>query len=61
MNQRKHARRFVEQELGHLLPGAVDERGFRWDLLTSSRSRGTDRFRLRPDESGYTNLFLAGD
>jgi hypothetical protein len=22
---------------------------------------GTDRFRLRADESGYTNLFLAGD
>jgi hypothetical protein len=22
---------------------------------------GTDRFRLRPDESGYDNLFLTGD
>jgi uncharacterized protein with NAD-binding domain and iron-sulfur cluster len=84
---RKHVRQFVAQELGHLLPGAVDERGFRWDLLCGAPPdagpdaldtqfwranvdpsdryvqslAGTDRFRLRPDESGYTNLFLAGD
>jgi uncharacterized protein with NAD-binding domain and iron-sulfur cluster len=83
---RAHAVRFLEQHIGHLLPGTVDSSGFRWDLLCGTRSHdesafdsqfwtanvdpsdryvqslpGTDRYRLRPDESGYDNLFLAGD
>jgi uncharacterized protein with NAD-binding domain and iron-sulfur cluster len=78
---------FLNNRIGHLLPGAVDDEGFRWDLLCGGRDLrgpdrfgsqywtanidpsdryvqslpGTDRFRLRSDESGYDNLFLAGD
>jgi uncharacterized protein with NAD-binding domain and iron-sulfur cluster len=78
---------FLDHHLGHLLPGATDSRGFRWDLLCGRDGAigpaafasqfatanvdpsdrfvqslpGTNRFRLRPDESGYDNLFLAGD
>ncbi len=84
---RANAVQFLEEDLIHLLPGAVDGGGFRWDLLCGAgdgdgserfesqywtanidpsdryvQSRpGTDRFRLRADESGYDNLFLAGD
>ncbi len=84
---REHARRFVDHDLGHLLPGAASGQGFRWDLLCGAPPgagpdaldtqfwranvdpsdryvqsvAGTDRFRLRPDESGYANLVLAGD
>jgi uncharacterized protein with NAD-binding domain and iron-sulfur cluster len=84
---RERAVRFLEQDLGHLLPGAVDGDGFRWDLLCGRDGRtgpaafasqfwtanidpsdryvqalpGTNRHRLRSDESGYDNLFLAGD
>jgi uncharacterized protein with NAD-binding domain and iron-sulfur cluster len=78
---------FLGRNLRHLLPGAVDDRGFRWELLCGRDGRrgpaafdsqfwtanvdpsdryvqslpGTARFRLRSDESGYDNLFLAGD
>ena len=85
---RENARRFVEHDLAHLLPGTAGGDGrFRWDLLCGREGRrgpdaidsqhwvanvdpsdryvqslpGTDRYRLRPDESGYDNLFLAGD
>jgi uncharacterized protein with NAD-binding domain and iron-sulfur cluster len=78
---------FLDQKLRHLLPGAVDDDGFRWELLCGRDGRtgpaafdsqywtanvdpsdryvqalpGTNRYRLRSDESGYDNLFLAGD
>jgi uncharacterized protein with NAD-binding domain and iron-sulfur cluster len=78
---------FLDRDLQHLLPGAVGNGGFRWDLLCGSDGQkgraafdsqfwtanidpsdryvqslpGTGRYRLRPDESGYDNLFLAGD
>jgi uncharacterized protein with NAD-binding domain and iron-sulfur cluster len=78
---------FLDRDLEHLLPGAVGNEGFRWDLLCGSDGQtgpaafdsqfwtanvdpsdryvqslpGTGRYRLRSDESGYDNLFLAGD
>jgi uncharacterized protein with NAD-binding domain and iron-sulfur cluster len=78
---------FLDRDLQHLLPGAVGDEGFRWDLLCGSDgqtgpatfdsqfwtanvdpsdryvqcSPGSDAHRLRPDESGYDNLVLAGD
>ncbi len=84
---RAHALDFLDRDLRHLLPEAVGERGFRWDLLCGRDGRtgatafdsqfwtanvdpsdryvqslpGTGRYRLRSDESGYDNLFLAGD
>jgi uncharacterized protein with NAD-binding domain and iron-sulfur cluster len=84
---RARAIEFLDRDLRHLLPGAVDDEGFRWDLLCGRDGRtgpaafesqfwtanvdpsdryvqslpGTGRYRLRPDESGYDNLFLAGD
>lgn len=84
---RANAVRFMSEELGHLLPGAVRDGDFRWDLLCGRNGQtgpaaldsqywvanvdpsdryvqsapGTDRYRLRPDESGYDNLYLAGD
>jgi uncharacterized protein with NAD-binding domain and iron-sulfur cluster len=84
---RANAVRFLERDIGHLLPGAVEDGGFRWELLCGRGRRtgdgaldsqfwaanvdasdryvqslpGTGRYRLRPDESGYDNLVLAGD
>ena len=84
---RANAVDLVERTLGHLMPGAVSESGFRWDLLCGRNGNagldaidtqlylanvdpsdryvqcapGTDSYRLRPDESGYDNLVLAGD
>ncbi len=83
---RSEALHFLDHHLGHLLPGAVRDRGFRWELLCGSDREddtafdsqywvanvdpsdryvlslpGTDQYRLRSDESGYDNLFLAGD
>jgi uncharacterized protein with NAD-binding domain and iron-sulfur cluster len=84
---RERAVGFLDRNLGHLLPGAVDDDGFRWDLLCGRNGStgptafdsqfwtanvdpadryvqslpGTGRYRLRSDESGYDNLFLAGD
>jgi uncharacterized protein with NAD-binding domain and iron-sulfur cluster len=84
---RDNARRFLDKHLGHLLPGAVRNGSFRWELLCGGEGAGgpaaldsqffvanvdpadryvqsvagTDGFRLRPDESGLTNLYLAGD
>lgn len=84
---RANALRFLSDGLGHLLPGAVSDSGFRWDLLCGRDGAtgpealdsqfwvanvdpsdryvqsiaGTDHVRLRPDESGYDNLYLAGD
>jgi uncharacterized protein with NAD-binding domain and iron-sulfur cluster len=84
---REGARTFLDRNLRHLLPGAVTDSGFRWDLLCGRDGRtgpaafdsqfwtanvdpsdryvqalpGTGRYRLRSDESGYDNLFLAGD
>jgi uncharacterized protein with NAD-binding domain and iron-sulfur cluster len=61
---------------GHLWPRAVTpDGGFRWDLLCDTFCSanvdpsdryvqslpGTGAHRLRADESGYANLFLAGD
>ncbi len=84
---RDNAVRFLSQDVGHLLPGTMQDGAFRWDLLCGRDGRdgpdafdsqfwsanidpsdryvqsvaGSDRHRLRPDESGYDNLFLAGD
>jgi uncharacterized protein with NAD-binding domain and iron-sulfur cluster len=84
---RANAVRFLERELGHLLPGVWRDGRFRWELLCGADGAagpaafdsqfwtanvdpsdryvqslpGTSRYRLRPDESGYDNLFLAGD
>jgi uncharacterized protein with NAD-binding domain and iron-sulfur cluster len=84
---RDNAIGFLNRDVRHLLPKAVADGDFRWDLLCGGNggvgpSRfdsqywtanidpsdryvqslpGTDRFRLRSDESGYDNLFLAGD
>jgi uncharacterized protein with NAD-binding domain and iron-sulfur cluster len=84
---RENVLRFLGRDLAHLLPGAVRDGAFRWDLLCGRGDAsgsaaldsqfwvanvdpsdryvqsiaGSDRFRLRPDGSGYDNLFLAGD
>ena len=84
---REGAKAFLDQNLRHLLPGAVNGGGFRWELLCGANGLsgpaaldsqfwtanvdpsdryvqslpGTGRYRLRSDESGYDNLFLAGD
>ena len=87
---RDNAIEFLRRDLHHLLPEAVTDGDFRWELLCSGDGGsadsgpdrfdsqywtanidpsdryvqslpGTDRFRLRSDESGYDNLFLAGD
>jgi len=84
---RARAIEFLDRDLRHLLPGAVGDHGFRWELLCGRDGRagpaafasqfwtanvdpsdryvqslpGTGRYRLRSDESGYDNLFLAGD
>jgi uncharacterized protein with NAD-binding domain and iron-sulfur cluster len=84
---RERAVDFLDRDMQHLLPGAVGDRGFRWDLLCGRDGQtgpaafdsqfwtanvdpsdryvqslpGTGRYRLRSDESGYDNLFLAGD
>jgi uncharacterized protein with NAD-binding domain and iron-sulfur cluster len=84
---RERAVDFLGQQLRHLLPGAMSDDGFRWELLCGRDGRtgpaafdsqywtanvdpsdryvqalpGTNRYRLRSDESGYDNLFLAGD
>ena len=81
------ARRYCEEDIGHLLPGSNGPGGFRWDLLCGAEPGagpealrtqywranvdpsdryvqslpGTNRLRLRSDESGFDNLFLAGD
>ena len=47
---RRHAIRFLENDLRHLWPMAVDERGFRWSLLhdgaksSNRKAVGQDRF-----------------
>ena len=84
---RSQAVRFLENELGYLLPGATNPNGFDWEVLCGPDGAvgpdrldaqliranvdpsdryvqslpGTDRFRLRPDDSGFDNLYLAGD
>jgi uncharacterized protein with NAD-binding domain and iron-sulfur cluster len=86
---RRAAVHFLDRQAGHLLPEAVTDRGFRWELLCGGEpdglpgraafdsqfwtanvdpadryvqsQPGTAKHRLRPDESGYDNLFLAGD
>lgn len=84
---RDNAVGFLDGPVARFLPGAVDEDGFRWDLLcgadgSSGRAAfdsqywtanvdpsdryvqslpGTDRVRLRSDESGIDGLVLAGD
>lgn len=84
---RANAVRFLERDLGHLLPGVWRDGSFRWELLCGANGRqgaaafdsqfwranvdpsdryvqslpGTSAHRLRPDESGYDNLLLAGD
>ena len=84
---RAEAVTFLDEHLRLFLPGAVDGKGFDWELLSGNDGRvdgaalasqhvstnidpsdryvqslpGTDRYRLRSDESGYDNLVLAGD
>jgi uncharacterized protein with NAD-binding domain and iron-sulfur cluster len=84
---RRDAVHLLHHHLGHLLPGAVRDDHFRWELVCGADHAagaeafdtqywvanvdpsdryvlsvpGTDRHRLRADESGYDNLFLAGD
>jgi uncharacterized protein with NAD-binding domain and iron-sulfur cluster len=67
---------FLERDVGHLWPRAVDEDGrFRKELLCGQHYSanvdpagryvqsppGTDALRLRADASGVSNLVLAGD
>jgi uncharacterized protein with NAD-binding domain and iron-sulfur cluster len=87
---RERARRFLDGHVGVLWPGAVDEDGFRWELLSGGRPAGstdrshvldhqywranvdpsdlyvqslpgTDKYRIRPGDTGYDNLVIAGD
>jgi uncharacterized protein with NAD-binding domain and iron-sulfur cluster len=84
---REDAADYVDRNLKQYFPGAVDEQGFKWHLLSGVNGErglaalatqhvsvnvdpsdryvqsvpGTERYRLRPDESGYDNLVLAGD
>ncbi|MDQ1635657.1 MAG: hypothetical protein QOJ32_2466, partial [Frankiaceae bacterium] len=84
---RRHAIRFLEKDLGSLLPSTTHRypSGFRWDSLIPTATGaegferqylranidpsdryvqslpGTSRYRLRPDDSGFANLYLAGD
>lgn len=69
------ATEFVDRKLGVYFPNAVRDGRFLRDLLTSEYLSvnidpsdryvqsvpGSDKYRLRPDESGYDNLVLAGD
>ncbi|MEE6169857.1 MULTISPECIES: FAD-dependent oxidoreductase [unclassified Mycolicibacterium] len=66
---------FVDRHLGVYFPHAVHDGRFARDLVTSQHLSvnidpsdryvqsvpGSDKYRLRPDESGYDNLVLAGD
>lgn len=84
---RRHAAEFLDSNVGHYWPEAVDEGGFRWELLAGAGDAegedrldtqfwtanvdpseryvqslpGSDRFRMKTDQSGYRNLLLAGD
>lgn len=72
---RADAVRFMNRDIGLWFPNAVSDAGFSWELLCGQHVSvnidpsdryvqsvpGSDRFRLRPDESGYDNLVLAGD
>ncbi len=72
---RAEAVKFMNRGIGLWFPKAVSEAGFAWDLLCGQHVSanidpsdryvqsvpGSDRYRLRPDESGYDNLVLAGD
>ena len=65
----------VDHNLTLFFPKAFDEHGFDHKLVAGKHISvnidpsdryvqsvpGSDRFRLRPDESGYDNLVLAGD
>jgi uncharacterized protein with NAD-binding domain and iron-sulfur cluster len=69
------ADRFVEEELGDILPGGAVDGVFEPAALVGryvaanvdpsdryvQSLPGTDRFRLRPDASGFDHLYLAGD
>ncbi|MEI2655382.1 MAG: FAD-dependent oxidoreductase [Microthrixaceae bacterium] len=72
----EHAEQFIDERLTVLLPGLADEDGsVRRDEILDTYSRanvdpsdryvqslpGTDELRLRPDGSGFDNLYLAGD
>jgi uncharacterized protein with NAD-binding domain and iron-sulfur cluster len=66
---------FIDHQLGVFFPNAVHDGRFARHLLTSQHLSvnidpsdryvqsvpGSDKYRLRPDESGYDNLVLAGD
>jgi uncharacterized protein with NAD-binding domain and iron-sulfur cluster len=66
---------FVDRQLGVFFPNAVHDGRFDRHLLRSKYLSvnidpsdryvqsvpGSDKYRLRPDESGYDNLVLAGD
>ncbi len=67
--------RFMNRGIGLWFPRAVGGSGFSWDQVCGRHVSvnidpsdryvqsvpGSDRYRLRPDESGYDNLVLAGD
>jgi uncharacterized protein with NAD-binding domain and iron-sulfur cluster len=69
------AAEFLRHDVARIWPESQREGDFRWDWLEDQYVRanvdpsdryvlslpGTGRFRLRADESGYDNLFLAGD
>lgn len=84
---RRGAIEAMRTDLAELLPHAVTDGDFRWELLCGAGGRsdesamdtqfwtanvdpselyvqslpGTDRYRMRSDESGFENLYLAGD
>ncbi|MDH3250985.1 MAG: FAD-dependent oxidoreductase, partial [Acidimicrobiia bacterium] len=84
---RRHAVEFLNANVAHYWPKAVDENGFRWELLAGAGDAdgtdrldtqfwtanvdpseryvqslpGSDRYRMKTDQSGYLNLLLAGD
>ncbi|BBZ45200.1 FAD-dependent oxidoreductase [Mycobacterium parmense] len=72
---RADAVKFLNRDVGLWFPDAVGDGGFAWHLLAGQHVSvnidpsdryvqsvpGSDRYRLRPDESGYDNLVLAGD
>jgi hypothetical protein len=69
------ADRLLAARARHLWPAAYGPDGFRHELVTDTYTRanvdpsdryvqalpGSDRYRLRADASGWSNLFLAGD
>jgi uncharacterized protein with NAD-binding domain and iron-sulfur cluster len=72
----KIAKDWLQSHIGGLWPEALNAEGdFNWDLVAAQYYRanidpseryvlsvkGSTQYRLKPDGSGYSNLFLAGD